>query len=142
MLRKYTEADSAQVIRIWLESSAQSHHFIPLSYWKLNAEAMRSVYLPASLTYVLENDSQILGFISFAGNTIAAIFIDIPHQRKGYGKYLIQFAKESFESLQLYVYCKNENALQFYKHQGFTIAGKTTDPNTGEEQLLMTYQKH
>ena len=51
----------------------------------------------------------------------------------------MQQAKKSYKNLSLKVYAKNENAIAFYKNQGFQIVSQGNDENTGEKEFLMTF---
>ena len=57
MIRSYNSQDADRVIRIWLEASILAHHFIPAMYWIGKQDDMRNIYLPASNTYVFEDEN-------------------------------------------------------------------------------------
>lgn len=142
MIRKYQTSDADAVIRIWLEASAEAHAFIDYDYWEKNSSAMRSVYLPSARTFVYCNagNGEAYGFIAMAGTTVAALFVSPTRQGAGIGKTLLDFVKTENRELDLYVYCLNRRALRFYRNNGFVVAGRNTDPNTGEDQFHMIYR--
>ncbi len=139
MIRLIQEKDMHAVLSIWLQASIKAHHFIPTSYWTDHLQAMETVYIPSSVTYVLENDRQVVGFLSLIENHIAAIFIDPDQQSKGFGQELMAFAKHDRDTLTLSVYQKNGSAVHFYKKQGFRIIESKTDEETNEVELTMQY---
>ncbi len=139
MIRLIQEKDMDTVLTIWLEASIKAHHFIPTSYWKDNLQAMKTLYIPSSVTYVLEDDHQVVGFLSLIENHIAAIFVDTHQQGKGFGQKLMAFAKHERNTLTLSVYQKNDPAVHFYKKQGFRIIESKTDEHTHEVELTMQY---
>ncbi|MCM3081513.1 GNAT family N-acetyltransferase [Brevibacillus invocatus] len=47
-------------------------------------------------------------------NYLAALFIDVTQHNKGYGKQLLEFVKRQNEAIQLKVYQRNTNAIDFY----------------------------
>ncbi|MDO5570506.1 MAG: GNAT family N-acetyltransferase [Bacteroidales bacterium] len=142
MIKRLEKHHLNRLIDIWLKASKESHSFINYEYWERNSMAMKTIYLPSAKTYVYETDKgEIAGFISFAGNTIAAIFIDPDFQRRGYGKELIDFAKNQYESLELFVYALNQKALKFYLREEFIKKNESVDTNTGETQFKMVFKR-
>lgn len=137
MIRISEEKDVDRIVQIWLNASILAHDFIPSSYWKERIEDMKSVYLPASETFVYEECACIEGFISMMDNHIAAIFVNPEKQGLGIGKALINYVKRSYPVLTLSVYSKNAGSVQFYQKLGFIISGENVEENTGEMELYM-----
>ncbi len=96
---------------------------------------MEGKYLPMSETYVISN------FVSLVDDYLAALFIDVKHQGQGYGKRLLNFIKERRENIQLKVYKKNRNAVNFYVMNGFVIKKELLDEQTVEEEFLMGWER-
>ena len=95
MIRKFQPQDTDQVMKIWLESSLDSHDFIPASYWQKNFVAVRDNYLPASTTYVWEEDGEIKAFASLMNeDKLGALFVDASARGKGIGKALIDCRRQ------------------------------------------------
>ena len=115
MIRSYNSQDADRVIRIWLEASILAHHFIPAMYWIGKQDDMRNIYLPASNTYVFEDENirLIQGFISMTGNYLAALFVIPESQGTGIGKALLEHVKERHTEITLNVYAKNESSVLF-----------------------------
>ncbi|MEF3305633.1 N-acetyltransferase [Paenibacillus sp. GYB003] len=140
-IRKFRESDIDALIHIWLSGSSGSHSFIDASYWHSKKEAMATTYLPASNTYVLEEDGEPLGFISMVDTYLAALFVDPARQSSGCGTQLLNHVKSECEQIHLNVYQKNTRAVQFYLHNGFTIERSGRDDETGEDEYRMTWEK-
>lgn len=140
-IRKFRESDIESLIHIWLSGSVGSHSFIDASYWHSKREAMASTYLPASDTYVLEEDGEPIGFISMVETYLAALFVDPTRQSRGYGTLLLDHVKAENEQIHLNVYQKNARAVQFYLHNGFTIASTGRDDETREHEYRMTWER-
>lgn len=94
--------------------------------------------------YVVEEESTIIGFISliegnnqYAKHEVEAIYLLKEHQKKGYGKKMFAFIKETFHNEPFYLWClKNNPTLGFYEHMG----GKIIDSKNefvGEEVCLL-----
>lgn len=127
-----------QVMDIWLKSTIDAHGFIPESYWNESYEVVKDQYIPVSETYVYEQSGQICGFISVLNKEfIGALFIEKKAQGKGIGKQLLDHAKGIYPKLSLAVYKENENAVRFYKNQGFVIEVEQSNEETKEPEYIM-----
>lgn len=140
-IRKLDTKDIETVVELWYETSIIAHDFIPASYWEKNKDAMASIYLPKSETYLAVKDEKIAGFIAMAENFLAAIFVDNKSQGIGIGKKLLNFIKEKRTEIQLKVYKKNTQTVEFYKSQGFKILSENKEEETGENEFLMEWKK-
>ena len=143
MIRNYKLQDTDRVIHIWLESSILAHRFIPAMYWIGKQEDMRNVYLPASHTYVFEDENTglVQGFVSMTGSYLAALFVIPESQGTGIGKALLEHIKERHPEITLNVYAKNEPSVLFYEKQGFRLIKKQTEEGTGEEEFVMKWYR-
>lgn len=139
MIRRYEERHCSDVLDIWLSASLRAHHFIDADFWISQVEDMRSIYLPASETWVFQENAAVTGFYSLYKNSLAALFVAPEYQGRGVGKELIGHAKTQRESLTLTVYRENESACRFYLSQGFTLTREQIDVHTGHEELLMSF---
>lgn len=140
-IRLFTAPDSDRVVDIWLQGSLQAHDFIDACYWDAQKENMKSLYLPSSRTLLLtkKEDDSIVGFISLVDEYIAALFIDVRQQSRGFGKMLLDHVKKEHNFLHLKVYRKNESAVRFYQKNGFRITGESEDPATSEQEYVMEW---
>ncbi len=141
MIRPFQESDMPDVLDIWLNASLISHDFISDEFWKAKVEDMKNIYLPASETYIFEEEGKVLGFISLYGNSLAAIFVNPKSQGKGIGQELIKEAKTRRDELHLSVYAKNTNSVRFYLNCGFQEVNENIDTHTGEKEILMKWIK-
>lgn len=139
MVRRFKIEDLNAVMAIWLNTNITAHDFIPSDYWKDNFEIVKDI-LPTAEIYVYE-DQEIKGFIGIMEGYIAGLFVSEACQSKGIGKQLIECAKVHYDTLNLNVYEKNNNALTFYKQQGFNRVEKTVDENTNEVEISMVWHK-
>ncbi len=140
-IRKLDAKDIDTVVELWYETSVIAHNFIPATYWGKNKEAMASIYLPNSETYLAIENEKITGFIAMAKDYLAAIFVNNKMQGKGIGKKLLNFIKEKRSTIQLKVYKKNTKTVEFYKSQDFTIISENKENETGENEFLMEWKK-
>ncbi len=106
-------------------------------YWESKVADMRNIYIPASETYVYENEGTIKGFISIHENNIAAIFVSPTQQGKGIGSELIEFVKNKNKELSLCVYKSNAKSISFYKKHGFQEVCEQIDEHTNFPEITM-----
>ena len=140
-IRKLENSDIPEVVELWYETSIEAHDFISPDYWKANMEAMATVYLPGSETYLAVEKERIIGFIAMMDNYLAAIFVQVNMLGYGIGTKLLNHMKEKKETIKLTVYKKNPKSIHFYKKHGFKILSENLDENTDEIELLMEWNK-
>ena len=127
------------VIAIWLDASVAAHDFVDRHFWQSKVGAMRDTYIPASETYVYEDEEGTKGFCSLRENNLAAMFVAPVHQGKGIGRMLIQKAKQLRGDLTLRVYTDNGKAVRFYEMCGFKRVSEEVDEHTGHAELVMRF---
>ncbi len=137
-LNKKTEIN--KIVEIWYEASLIAHNFVDKDYWKSQRTEMEEKYIPMSETYVVNDENDIVGFVSMIDNYLAALFIDFKHHGRGYGKELLHFIKRQKESIHVKVYKKNNKAIDFYLKNGFVIKEESLDEHTSEEEFLMEWK--
>ena len=138
MIRAFDPSDMNDVLDIWLRASIEAHGFVDREFWESRVKDMRSVYIPASDTYVFI-DHEIRGFFSLQGDTLAALFVSPEFQGNGIGQRLMDKAKSLRNQLNLTVYKENTRSIDFYRKCGFTIIKEKVDEHTGHVELLMEY---
>ncbi|CAM4042530.1 putative acetyltransferase [Ectopseudomonas alcaliphila] len=141
MIRPYHRTDSDAVLDLWLEASLQAHDFVPQAFWREQLTAMRDHYLPQAETLVLEENDQVLGFVSLHEQRLAALFVSPHAQGRGLGRQLLDEAKRRRDSLELGVYRANTRAVAFYRAGGFVTVDETRDPHTGQLELTMRWSR-
>ncbi len=141
MIRKSNKQDIDKIVELWYEVSLEAHDFVDKEYWESAKKDMREQYIPMSDTYIIEEDKELIGFISMVDSYLAAIFIDSKFQSKGYGKELLDYVKKHKEYIELKVFQKNVVAYKFYSRNGFIIEKELVDDNLNEKEYLMIWRK-
>lgn len=141
-IRESHQVDLDYLVDIWYEASLDAHDFIAPNYWREQQVVMKEKYLPLSETYVISEGNGIVGFVSLVDDYLAALFIDVNVQGEGYGKALLNFVKDQRDFIQLTVYKKNQNAVDFYLKNHFSIKEQSIDQNTSEEEYVMHWIKN
>ncbi|MFM5662249.1 GNAT family N-acetyltransferase [Aeromonas veronii] len=98
-------------------------------------------YLPASQSWVYEEDGLLLGFISWYQGSVAALFISPAHQSHGLGRQLLEHLKAQYGQLELTVYAENEQARRFYCRNGFKEGEQQLCEHSGHPELVMHWQR-
>ena len=138
MIRSAKKREYSTLSQLWLRVSIHAHHFIPTKYWTDNVHDMEILYLPEADNWIYTKKNKIYGFISICDGYIAALFVDIPYQRHGIGKALLDFVKDKYTvNLTLNVYKENLQAIYFYRKNGFIIKEETTDIQTRHQEYIM-----
>ncbi|BBU03840.1 hypothetical protein WP9W18E04_11790 [Aeromonas veronii] len=101
---------------------------------------MRDIYLPASKSWVYEENGQLLGFISWYQGSVAALFISPGYQSHGLGRRLLEHLKAHYDRLELTVYAENERARSFYCRNGFKEGEQQLCEHSGRPELVMLWQ--
>ncbi|HEH9439343.1 TPA: N-acetyltransferase [Aeromonas sobria] len=141
MIRPLSTTDLDAAVELWYQASLQAHDFIPATFWREQRAAMRDIYLPASESWVYEEDGQLLGFISWYQGTVAALFISPDQQSHGLGRQLLEHLKTQYERLTLTVYAENEQARRFYCRNGFKEGESQLCEHSGRPELMMHWHR-
>lgn len=140
MIKEFNIKQLDNVMEIWLETNIEAHDFIKKEYWKSNFEFVKKI-LPSADVYVSEEDNVIKGFIGVMdGSYVAGLFVKKEYQGHGIGHELIDYCKSKYKNLTLDVFLKNENALRFYKKNGFKVIDKKVNEDTEELEYTMKYE--
>ncbi len=140
MLRPYREQDREDVLRIWLEASLQAHSFAGAGHWQAELENMREVYLPlcdAILVWTDGEEGIPRGFLAFAGEYLAALFVEPNFQDKGIGSRLMRAALRMHPGLTLSVFRENARAVGFYRKHGLEVLEERVERATGRAEYVM-----
>lgn len=135
MIREYHPNDLHSIISIWLQGNEQAHNFIDPNFFKQNY-ALVEMLIPMSSVYV-QDINGVKGFIGLTENYISGIFVDETFRHKGTGKALIEKAKQRHNELQVHVYKKNSNAINFFLSQNFKIVSESINEETNQPEWLM-----
>ena len=93
--------------------------------------------MPIAETWVIEEEDQLVAFMSLLGNLIGGLFTHPDHQGKGYGRSLIEFARERYDPVFVEVFEANEDAIRFYRSRGFVDHERRIDEESGLPQLIL-----
>lgn len=140
MIRDFKKEDIDRVMELWLDTNISAHSFIQSKYWKSNYDTVKAM-MPGATIYVYEENNVVQGFVGLMDEYIAGIFVSQHVQSKGFGKKLLDYAKDKKGALSLSVYKENIRAVNFYLREDFTVSNEQIDKNTGKIELNMNWVK-
>jgi putative acetyltransferase len=76
-------------------------------------------------------------FTAVGGDMVEMLFIHPNWRGKGIGKRLLHYAVEKFSAVRLDVNEQNEQAVGFYLHEGFEVAGRSERDGFGKPYPLL-----
>lgn len=135
---KVRSADYDEVTAVWEASVRATHHFLEekdIQYFK---PLVRNEYLKlVDLFCTRDEQGKITGFIGVAGNKIEMLFIHPDVRGKGAGKKLLSYALNTLGADEVDVNEQNEQAVGFYLHAGFAVAGRSERDGMGKPFPLL-----
>lgn len=141
MIRRYSEEEIPQLLRIWEAAAIIAHPFLDEPFHQFVKTAMAETYLPNSNTWVYENEQGIIGFISMNGDEIGGLFVDPGHQSKGIGGQLVKHMIPKHAPLEVEVFKRNTIGLPFYVKHGFEVINEYFHEESGQDVLRLRLQE-
>lgn len=148
MIRPYNEAtDFDELIEMYDIAIEKSHNFLTNTIKKQERQlgiALLKKEKPFddSETWVLGENSKIIGYTTIWRKRLCGIFVLPDYQGNGNGKKLINQAKSLRNQLELAVYAQNSDAHGFYTHMSFhqIKEGYTKDQDLKFKYLVMEWK--
>ena len=137
MIREYRDADLDQLLDVWFQASEVAHPFLTEEFLAAERENIRNVHIPKANTWVYEDDGRVVGFIALIGNEVGAIFVAPEVQGRGFGRALMDLAREQHDTLELDVFEANPIGRAFYANYGFIQIGRSIHPESGQRCLRL-----
>jgi len=138
MIRKFVAQDKEQVMQIWLETNLIAHDFIASSYWQDNYLSVGDALSTAEV-FVFAENGEIKGFVGIVEGYIAGLFVKKELQKQGIGTALLAKCQERYSQLELKVYSKNLQAINFYRKNGFCSRETSFDDAVQQEETRMVW---
>jgi len=137
VLRHFEPSDEDELVRVWLASTIPGQDFLPEEYWRSQEPLVREHFIPIADTWIVEQDDELVAFMSILEHTIGGLFTHPDHQGKGYGRVLVEHARTLHEIVRVEVLRANVRAIAFYESCGFTEESSKLDVGTGLEAVIM-----
>ncbi|WP_185974256.1 GNAT family N-acetyltransferase [Litoribacter populi] len=127
---RLTDKNFPEVIQLWEDSVRFSHDFLKEEDISLMKPLLINTFLQ-SLNLVGLYTDRLIGFYGTRSSKLEMLYVLPDFIGKGYGKALLQHARD-FEKIDaVEVNEQNISALEFYKHQGFRIVKKVEQDHWG-----------
>jgi putative acetyltransferase len=137
MIRRFEPADEDDLIRVWLASTIPGQSFLPEEHWRSMEPEIRERLLPIAETWVVEEDGELVAFMSLLDDLIGGLFTHPDHQGKGHGRRLVEHARGRFDPVLVEVLEANEKAMGFYRSCGFVDHERRVDELSGLPKLIL-----
>ncbi len=142
VLRPYRSGDQAALLEAWDASARHAYPFCDDEFFKKNAEAIVTRFIPKAETTVCLVDDRLVGFVSMLGSTVGGLFVHPDHIGQGFGRLMMDHVAGSFDELHLGVFTKNRIGRAFYERYGFRERGpREIDPESGHELMNLTWTR-
>ncbi|HEK1685609.1 TPA: GNAT family N-acetyltransferase [Pseudomonas putida] len=131
-------SDYPELVRIWEASVRATHDFLPDAYIVLLRDHVLRRYLDAVMLICCRDARRnILGFAGVANGRVDMLFVAPEHRGLGVGKRLLHHAIAELNAERLDVNEQNPQALGFYLHEGFEVAGRSETDGLGQPYPLL-----
>ncbi len=139
MIRAFEPADEDDMIRVWLASTISGQSFLPEEHWRAMEPEIREL-VPIAEIWVVEEDGELVAFMSLLDNLIGGLFTHPDHQGKGHGRALVEHARGRFDPVLVEVAEANNKAIGFYRSCGFVDHERKVDEGSGLSLLILRLQ--
>ena len=141
VIREYQSADLRDLLDAWESASQLAHPFLSREFQAQERVNIQDIYLPNSETWVYEHAGRVVGFIALLGNEVGGLFVDAEHIGQGFGRALMDKARELREGpLTVEVFERNALGRKFYSRYGFAQFDEKVHAPTGENVLCLRLQ--
>lgn len=132
-----------RLIELWESSVRATHHFLKeedFLYYKTQL-GTQYLYL-VQLSCLRDGTGKILGFSGVAGDSLEMLFIAAGERGKGIGKQLLHHAIHELGVQKVDVNEDNEQALGFYRGQGFGVVSRSDLDGAGKPYPILHMELH
>ena len=140
IIRQYEEKDLDDVLSAWESASSVAHPFLSQEFLDQERLNIPELYLPQAETWVLEQDGQVIGFISLLSHEVGAIFVKPEFHNSGAGRALMDQAQSLRGDLEVEVFKANMIGRNFYERYGFEPLAEKIHEETGHVLLRLRFR--
>jgi len=126
------------LVDLWEASVRATHHFLKEEDIHYFRPLVLNTYLDAvELRCARNKQGKILGFLGVAEQNLEMLFIHPENRGMGIGKKLLDYAIIALEVQKVDVNEQNEQALGFYRNQGFEVVGRSALDGSGKPYPIL-----
>lgn len=133
-------AEYPSLVRIWRSAVYATHDFLSVPD-KIEIESkLETDYFPAVSLSIAELDGLPVGFSGILDGNLEMLFIDGERRGLGIGSRLLHHAIKEHGVRIVDVNEQNLQAVEFYKHRGFHMVGRSETDDAGRPYPLLHLQ--
>jgi putative acetyltransferase len=138
VIRKARPGDIARLFEVWETAVAATHDFVSTEDKAEFATLVRDKYLPAAdLDVAVGEDDIAIAFMGMTDNEIDSLFVHADARGTGIGRRLVELAVERHGTLKTEVNEQNAQGVEFWKHMGFRVTGRSELDGQGRPYPLL-----
>jgi putative acetyltransferase len=143
IIRASTPHDAPALLGIWRSAVLATHHFLSSEDFHSIERLVADEYLlQAALWVALDGSQRALGFMGLTGSHVDALFVDAQSRGQGVGRALLAHAASIVDRpLSVDVNEQNPQAVDFYRHLGFVVTGRSPLDDAGRPYPLLHLQQ-
>ncbi|EFL11466.1 MULTISPECIES: acetyltransferase [Actinomycetes] len=134
------EAEYPRLLEVWRSAVEATHHFLTPADVEYYATRVPHYFPEVDLT-VAEVDGIAAGFSGIADGKLEMLFVHDDFRGRGVGSALLRAALDRFPKLTLDVNEQNPQAVGFYLHHGFVVAGRQETDSDGRPFPLLALKR-
>jgi len=138
-IRQYKASDLEVVLSSWGIATKLAHPFMTAEFIAQERVNVAEIYMPNTDAWVVEIEGKVEGFIALMGNEISAIFLQPIFHGKGFGKSLMDKAKELHGDIEVEVFKGNAIGRKCYSRCGFETLEEKMHKPTGQQVLRLKF---
>lgn len=138
-IRPYQECNLNDLLSTWEKATKLAHPFLTEAFLTQERHNIPNLYLPNAKTWVAVDNNRVVGFIALIGNEVGALFVDPAYHGRGFGRTLMDTARNLHATLELDVFKENNIGRRFYHSYGFNVQGEKVHKETGNKVLRLFY---
>jgi N-acetylglutamate synthase-like GNAT family acetyltransferase len=143
--RKYQLEDREKCLEIYDHAVRKTHAFLGKKGLKIQRNKLElDLDNPDSTAIIIERYGKPIGFAScqIQGETLKlrGLFVELKSQKKGGGTFLMKYFQENYKAINLAVFEKNPDGIDFYEKREFSKSEPRLDGESRENYLEMTWQ--
>jgi putative acetyltransferase len=133
-LREASDSDGQEIASLFRLTRRENLPYLPeLHSSEEDLEYFKKIIEDQSVI-VSQIGEEVVGFCAYKDNWLNHLYIIPKHQHRGIGKSLLDQAKADNNKLNLWVFQRNTNAIDFYEKNGFELLELTDGLNNEENE--------
>lgn len=137
IIRKANTADYPRIMEIWESSVKATHDFLAESDFELFKKLIPEEFLPQLEVFVIYENDYISAFFSVSDDNLEMLFVDANARGQGIGKIAVDYIITKLKVFKVDVNEQNEQAVGFYKKQGYHQIGRSELDGMGKPYPLL-----